>query len=183
MINVMDKEKDFFQSLFEKHGTPFSKQAKETLFAQGDCVQRVFALKQGEVRLVRYLESGLPLTIHRVSQGLIGEGALFSKTYHCSGLTMSDVEGWWMNKENVLALINADPKGLQMIGARLTQQLHRSRQLLEIRSLVGIDHQIDAYIACFGKPPNGKTLADELGVSPETIYRSQGWKRALLEQR
>ena len=176
MINVMDATKDFFRSLFENHGTPFSKRVKETLFAQGDRVQSVFALKQGEVRLVRHLENGLPLSIHRVSQGLVGEGALFSQTYHCSGVAMTDVSGWWMKKDCLLALLSADPTGLQMIGARLTQQLHRSRQLLEIRSIVGIDHQIDAYVNCFGKPSNGKSLADELGVSPETIYRSQGWK-------
>lgn len=180
MINVMDATKDFFQSLFEKHGTSFSKQVKETLFAQGDRVQFVFALKQGEIRLVRHLEHGLPLSIHRVTQGLVGEGALFSETYHCSAIALSDVSGWWMKKGSLLALINADPTGLQILGARLTQQLHRSRQLLEIRSLVGIDHQIDAYIGCFGILPNGKALADELGVSPETIYRSQSWKGVQL---
>lgn len=77
---------------------------------------------------------------------------------------------------SLLALLKADPTGLQMLGARLTQQLHRSRQLLEIRSLVGINHQIDAYVDYFGIPANGKAIANELGVSPETLYRSQSWK-------
>ena len=65
--------------------------AGRLLFRTGDPVLSLFLVISGELRLVRALPHGTPLTLQRAGPGtVLAEASLFAERYHCDAVASDD---------------------------------------------------------------------------------------------
>ena len=150
----------------------------EYLFRREDEVVGAFVLESGRVQLLRALESGGELILHRVHPGSsFAEAALFGDRYHCDCRSQAASRVAVYSKERVMSAVAADP-ALALAWARgLAEQVRDQRALLEVRSVASAAARIVAFLSLPGnaggvEPPSLRALAAELGLAEETVYRA-----------
>ncbi|WP_050626320.1 Crp/Fnr family transcriptional regulator [Bradyrhizobium viridifuturi] len=154
----------------------------EALFHRGDTVRRVYFVIRGAIHLVRHQASGTSLVIQRAGAGqIIAEASLFATKYHCHAVAMLPTAVWSVAKSELLSHISGDPNiGLTFVKA-LAHELQHSRFQVEVLSMKTVAARLDAWIEWNGGlPPKGEwvSLAAELAVSPEALYREISRRRA-----
>ncbi len=152
----------------------------EALFRQGDPANRVFMIERGRVRMVRHLASGEAVAVHTGRAGeLFAEGALFATAYQCDGLAPEAAVVLACAKANVLEAFAASPSlGLELL-ERVTQQLHATRALVELRDIRSAEMRVLRHLqlradAAGAVALEGRLLeaAAELGLTHEAYYRA-----------
>jgi len=154
-----------------------------TLFVQGDRVRALHLIETGNVHLVRHQIGGFALTLHRAGVGaVVAEASLFSDTYHCDAVAMQDTRTIAIAKPVIQRAMTDDPALAQNWAAYLAHEVQATRLRAEILALRTVAERLDAWLAMHGghMPPKGdwKSVAGEIGVSAEALYREMAKRRA-----
>jgi CRP-like cAMP-binding protein len=152
------------------------------VFSAGDAVRFLFVVLEGGVRLLRRQRGGTAVVLQRVRcNGLVAEASLFAQRYHCDALAQGPTLLARIPRARVLEQHLGDPRWLQAFAAQLASEVQRARARAELLSLRRVGDRLDAWCTLHGNaiPQRGGWVAwaDELGVTPEALYRELARRR------
>jgi CRP-like cAMP-binding protein len=156
--------------------------AGQFLFRQGDPIKQMFLVQSGEVRLSRFLENGNMIILQRATAlTVLAEASLFSPAYHCDGLCHQPAVVKAIAKRDVEARLQQDPSMSIALCAHLAHETQRARMKSEVIRLRTVSERLDAWLAWHDNrlPDKGNwhVIANEVGVSPEALYRELAKRR------
>jgi CRP-like cAMP-binding protein len=154
------------------------------LFRRGDPVTRLFFVVEGAVDLMRMHDSGQVLRLHRASAGtVLAEASIFSEAYHCDAVAPIPAQlisvsiGDWKRR------LADDPQLAGVWTRYLSRQVQDARVRCEMLSLRRVSDRLDLWLASKGQSkPKGSSwalVAEEIGVSPEALYRELAKRKSL----
>jgi CRP-like cAMP-binding protein len=157
----------------------------EFLFRQGDDVRLLYLIEAGEAHLVRPRMDGFVLTLQRAGAGaVLAEASLFSERYHCDAVAVKPARTLTIAKSTIKAKLSLSPAFAEAWSGFLAQEVQATRLRAEILALRTVAERLDAWIAFNdGRLPakgDWKTLATEIGVSPEALYREKARRRKAI---
>lgn len=146
------------------------------LFQQGDKVEALFLVLSGELRLIRYQADGSSIILQRAqADNVLAEASLYSTHYHCHALAHQPTTVYVLPKTTVRQHLQTDRELAQHWSSYLAREVQQARFRSELFSLKTVAARLDAWLSWSGQalPVKGewKTLAEQLGVSPEALYR------------
>ena len=150
----------------------------ELLFRQGKKPTQMFYVTSGEVVLQRLGRQGESVVLQRTRRGFIGEASLDSVRYHCDAVVTISGEVVAVPLEAIKHALAADSGFAGRWIAMLIQEVKRLRAQCERLSLKGVKERLLHLIETEGSqgrfPLGGglKSMAAELGVSHEALYRA-----------
>ena len=156
--------------------TAFSKGSR--LFVTGQKPQWMFFVLNGEVTLERLSERGNPVVLQRTRHGFVSEASLQSAHYHCDAIAVTNAD---VVQIPLTALAHALAQDAEF-GSRwirmLNLEVKRLRLQCERLSMKSVKDRILHLLQTEGR--NGvyevntglKSLAGELGVTHEALYRT-----------
>lgn len=157
---------------------PQAVEAGQGLFARGAVPERVFWVERGEVRLQRASADGRMIVLQRVRQGFLAEASLQAAAYHCDAWVAHAGLVWSFPRPHLLsALAGSNALALWWAG-RLAQQLRDARLRCERLALHSARERVLHALETEGQrgvltlPALRKDWADELGLTPEALYRT-----------
>lgn len=143
------------------------------LFRRSDTVSCIYYLVAGEVRLLRYGSDGSEIVIHRVFSGeSFAEASLFSDTYHCDALVSVSCELIRIEKNEVLKLLQNDPKFAVSLTSHLAKQVQSYRRLIELHAIKGAEQRVLVAVNEQRLQGNIKAFASQIGLTHEATYRA-----------
>lgn len=150
--------------------------AGEVLFSAGQPVKNVYVVLKGSVRLVRRQASGSAVVLQRATAGdLLAEASLFAARYHCDAVADTPTQVARVAISEVRRLQSEDPRWLTDLAVHLAREVQEARARAEVLSLKTVRERLEGWRALHGSeiPPRGRwlELAQEIGVSPEALYR------------
>lgn len=156
--------------------------AGQLLFAQGDKVEVLHLIEAGRVRLLRHLNDGLALTIHHASAGaILAEASVFSETYHCDAEASAPTRTLCLAKQDVRAAMVHDDALMLAWAGYLAHEVQAARFRAETLAIKTVAQRLDVWLASHRRalPDKGEwhTLATEIGVSAEALYRELAKRR------
>ena len=180
MIAVMFAEIDPFLSDLRFHPRTFG--PNESVFHLGDPVRVVHFVESGSIQLVRHQKVGAVLLLQRAGPGsVLAEASLYSSAYHCDAISLGDATTRAYSKADLKRLLGQNRDFSEAWARRLSQELQSARLHAEILSLKTVAERLDAWLAWKDGilPVKGerKSLASQLGVSPEALYREIARRR------
>ncbi len=154
----------------------------EFLFRKGDDVLSLHLIEEGEVHLVRHQVDGFALTLQRAGAGaILAEASLFSEFYHCDAVAVKSARTHLVRKLTIRDEIARDASFAEAWSAFLAREVQSTRLRAEILSLRTVAERLDAWIAstegCLPVKGEWKTIAAEIGTSPEALYRELSKRR------
>lgn len=154
----------------------------DVLFRQDDDVRVLHLVAEGEVHLVRHLAHGLSLTLHRSGAGsILAEASLFSDRYHCGAVAARPTRTLSVPMTKIREALSAGGEFAVAWARFLAGEVQSARLRAEILALRTVGERLDAWLAAnAGRlPPRGewKTVAAEIAVSPEALYRELARRR------
>ena len=150
--------------------------AADTLFRAGDPVKCLYLVVSGALRLTRMLPHGAELILQRAEPGaIVAETSLFADRYCCDAIATETSLIRAVRVPAVHAALREDSRLLWEWVHHMAREVQQARARAEILSLKKVAHRIDGWRALNDGvlPPKGRwrQLADEIGVSPEALYR------------
>lgn len=150
--------------------------AGQHIFNQGDAITWLYLMRVGRIHLVRHQADGNVAVLQRASPGMVlAEASVFSSRYHCDAVAVTNSEALIVPVNSVRRLLRSDHAFGETWASYLSHQLQQARKRAEIASLQTVAARLNAWLAWSDGllPSKGewKTLADEIGVSPEALYR------------
>lgn len=154
----------------------------QSLFHRGDTVTEMHFVLAGSVHLVRLQSDGSVLILQRAGPGtILAEASLYSRTYHCDAVAFGAAETRAYAKSGFKKLLAKSAEFSDVWAGYLAHELQSARLRSEILSLKTVAGRLDAWIAWNGgNPPSRgewKLVANEIGVSPEALYRETARRR------
>lgn len=174
MISIMSETLiEMLQALGGRH-RQFD--AGRFLFHAGDPVRHLFVVEAGEVHLLRHRPDGASLVLQRAAAGsLLAEASLFAEQYHCDAVAVRPGRALAVDRRAVRAAFANDVKLADEWSRYLAQEVQATRARAELLALRTVAERLDAWLASRAGvlPPRGgwKSLASEIAVSPEALYR------------
>jgi CRP/FNR family transcriptional regulator, dissimilatory nitrate respiration regulator len=155
---------------------------REVLFRVDDTVRALFIVESGVVQLIRPLPHGGEVTLQRATAGkLLAEASIFSRRYHCDAVAVEDSELRSVPMRAIHEELRTNQDLNSAVMGHLAHELQRARSHAEILALKTVKDRIAAWQTFHGReiPPKGqwRTLATEIGVSSEALYRELASKR------
>lgn len=152
------------------------------LFERDDPVVSVFRIISGEVHLMRRQQDGAAFILQRAGSGdLLAEASITAKTYHCGAVTTKPTVLAVFSRGDVQRMISEDPDAVAAFVTHLAREVREARLRAEIVSLKRVSERLDAWLAWHDGtlPAKGSwhRIADEIGVSPEALYRELARRR------
>lgn len=150
----------------------------ERLFATGARPTHMFHVAEGEVVLERPGPQGASTVLQRARRGFVGEASLQSTRYHCDAQVLADT---LVTRVPVAALRQAlagDPAFAMRWVAMLNAELRRLRLQCERLSLNRVQDRVlhlldtEGELGRYPVRAGLKSLAGELGVTHEALYRA-----------
>jgi CRP-like cAMP-binding protein len=171
MISVMSAE--LFTSL---RGTERVFAPGAAVFHRGDAVERLHIIKSGTVRLLRHQQDGHPVVLQRACRGdILAEASVFSAHYHCDAIVLTGAVTEAFAVVDIRRLLEADIDFCRRWAASMSHQLQTARRRAELMSLRTVSERLDFWLVWNegGLSEKGlwKDVAEEIGVSPEALYR------------
>jgi CRP-like cAMP-binding protein len=154
------------------------------LFQTGKKPQWMFYVMQGEVTLERHSAQGDPVVLQRTQHGFVSEASLQSPKYHCDGRVVANSEIIQIPLSALADALNSDSAFAARWIRMLNQEVKRLRLQCERLSMKSVKDRVLHLIHTEGKNSQYqvttglKSLAGELGVTHEALYRTL----AALEQ-
>ena len=143
------------------------------LFSQGDATRGVYFLCEGRVNLIRHTEDGHQILIHRANAGAtFAEASLFSDTYHCDACVITNSVVIECSRSRLLNLYERESGFALAMSQRFSHQVQHSRRHIEILSIRNAQERVYRAVVAGLLVGSVNVLADEIGLSPETVYRS-----------
>ena len=157
--------------------------AGERLFHRGEPVIRLYVVTAGGVMLQRDTIDGNRLILQRALPGdVLAEASLHATRYHCDACadTASTVRS--LSLTTAHDSLRNDPALASAWASMLALELQRSRSQTEILRLRSVAGRLDAWLALGDRalPVRGqqRAIAEQIGVSPEALYRELARRRA-----
>ena len=151
------------------------------LFHQGDPVVSMFLIESGEARLLRRQRGGGAIVLQRAMAGsFLAEASLFTTRYHCDAAATIRVSARLVSRIAMRKLFEDDPAFAAAWASHLADEVRSARLRAEILAFKTVAQRLGAWIAAKGEfPPKGtwKTVAQEIGTSPESLYREIARRR------
>lgn len=152
------------------------------LFHQGDPVRSIYIVKAGLIELIRHQKDGTSIILQRASTGMIiAEASMYSENYHCDGVAGKALEVMELPKTTFLQRLHGDEVFSNAWSAYLAKEVQSARLRSEILSLKTVAERLDAWLAWqedrLPKKGSWKTVASQIGVSPEALYRELARRR------
>ena len=138
----------------------------------------MFYVVSGEVSLERIGLQGEAVVLQRTRTGLVSEASLKVSHYHCNALAVGDTLAIKLPILAVAHWLDHDPEFASRWISMLNHEVHRLRMHCERLSMKSVKDRLLHLIQTEGKDghygtPSGlKTLAGELGVTHEALYRT-----------
>jgi CRP/FNR family transcriptional regulator, dissimilatory nitrate respiration regulator len=154
----------------------------QRVFGVGEPVRYLFVVREGVVKMVRRHLSGAALVLQRVPRdALVAEASLFAQRYHCEAVAEGPTRVARIPKAAVLQQSMQDVRWLQDYAVHLASEVQRARGRAELLSFRRVGERLDAWFTLNGSemPERGRwaAWADELGVTPEALYRELARRR------
>jgi len=148
----------------------------QPLFHRGDPVKDVHIVLAGSVHLVRHQADGSVLILQRAGPGsVLAEASLYSEVYHCDAVAFSSADTRMYAKASLRKLLAINPGFGDVWAGYLAHELQGARLRAEVLSLRTVAERLDAWTAWNGgmipKKGERKLIANQIGVSPEALYR------------
>lgn len=149
----------------------------DRVFLAGEKPVWMFYVISGEVTLERGGMQGEPVVLQRTRQGFISEASLKVSRYHCDAVAMTDTHVIKVPIKILTQTLDQDPAFASRWISMLNAEVRRLRLHLERLNMKSIRDRLIHLIETEGKDgkfpiPSGlKTLAGELGVTHEALYR------------
>jgi len=148
----------------------------EYLFHLGDPVRLMYFVVTGMVHLTRTQSDGSMLVLHRAGAGsFLAEASFCSERYHCDAVVVEETQARAYVAAEFRAYLRTSPDFADVWARHLAHELQIARLHAEILSLKTVAQRLDAWIGWRGGalPRKGewRTIANEIGVSPEALYR------------
>ncbi|WP_171892208.1 Crp/Fnr family transcriptional regulator [Mesorhizobium erdmanii] len=151
------------------------------VFHLGDPVRCVHVVRSGVVHLVRHQDNGSALILQRAGpNSILAEASLYSASYHCAAQAEIAAVTWAIPRTGLLARIENDTELAIAWARHLAHEVQQARLQSEILSLKTVAARLDAWVSWHGSLPargHWSTLAHEIGVSPEALYREIALRR------
>jgi CRP-like cAMP-binding protein len=148
------------------------------LFHAGQRPSHMFWVHEGQVVLERPATSGSSVVLQRTLRGFVSEASLQSARYHCDASVVIDARITRVPVPLLLQALKTDADfSLRWIGM-LNQEVRRLRLQCERLSLKGVQARVLHWLetegtqGCCAVTAGYKSLAAELGVSHEALYRA-----------
>ncbi len=148
----------------------------ETLFHRGDAIHMLFLVAEGYVHLMRFQADGNGAVLQRAGpMTVLAEASVFSDQYHCDAVAMMAGRVLLVPMMTVRQLLEREPVFARGWMSHVSGELQKVRTRAEILALRSVGARLDAWTAFNDGQlsPKGqwKSLAEEIGVSPEALYR------------
>lgn len=148
------------------------------LFQSGKKPVWMFFVLNGEVTLERLSQQGDPVVLQRTRHGFVSEASLQSSKYHCDARAVANSEIIQIPLQALADALNIDTAFAGRWISMLNQEVKRLRLQSERLSMKSVKERVLHLIHTEGK--NGKfqvntglkSLANELGVTHEALYRT-----------
>lgn len=148
------------------------------LFQTGKKPQWMFFVVNGEVTLERLSQQGDPVVLQRTRHGFVSEASLQSAKYHCDARVVANADIIQIPIQSLAEALATDTGFSARWISMLNQEVKRLRLQCERLSLKSVKDRVLHLIHTEGK--NGqylvntglKSLAGELGVTHEALYRT-----------
>jgi CRP-like cAMP-binding protein len=151
------------------------------LFHQGDPVVSMFLIESGEAHLLRRQRNGGAIVLQRALPGsFLAEASLFTARYHCDATAATRVSARLISRRAMRKLFENDPAFAAAWASHLADEVRSARLRAEILAFKTVAERLGAWMAAKGEfPPKGtwKTVAQEIGTSPESLYREIARRR------
>jgi CRP-like cAMP-binding protein len=151
------------------------------LFHQGDAIVSMFLIEAGEARLLRRQRDGSALVLQRALPGsFLAEASLFTASYHCDATATTRLSARLISRNAMRKLFESDLAFAAAWASHLAGEVRSARLRSEILALRTVAERLDAWTAATGEfPPKGtwKSVAQEIGTSPEALYREIAQRR------
>ncbi|HHP7230343.1 MAG TPA: Crp/Fnr family transcriptional regulator [Xenococcaceae cyanobacterium] len=155
--------------------------AAQVLFHYRDPAEYIFVLEVGRIRLVRYTCEGnlVVFQIVRATESF-AESALFTNLYYCNAIAEVPSRVIAYPKTVVAEVLPNNPDLALTLLRRFDRKSQSLKQLLELRSIRSARDRLLQYLLFSVSPEETtivfdrsyKDIATELGLSPETLYRT-----------
>lgn len=150
----------------------------QRLFLTGKVPQWMFFVTSGEVSLERTGIQGEPVVLQRTRMGFVSEASLRVARYHCDAVAITDTSVIKLPVREIRSVLDQDPEFAGRWIGMLNSEVMRLRLRCERLSMKSVRDRVLHLIQTEGKDghysvPSGlKTLAGELGVTHEALYRT-----------
>lgn len=146
------------------------------VFHRGDAVERLHLVRSGTIRLLRHQQDGQPVVLQRARRGaILAEACVFSSHYHCDAVALTECLTEAYAVADIRRLLKTDIDFCRAWAASMSHQLQAARRRAELMSLRTVSERLDFWLVWNegGLPEKGlwKDVAEEIGVSPEALYR------------
>ena len=154
------------------------------LFATGARPAHLFFMERGEAVLERPGLHGELVVLQRTRRGFIGEASLQFERYHCDARVLTDAHLIRVPVAALRAALASDPAFASRWIGMLNREVRRLRLQCERLALHRVQDRVlhllvtEGEAGCYPVPGGLKSLAAELGVTHEALYRAL----AALEQ-
>jgi CRP-like cAMP-binding protein len=148
------------------------------VFLAGKMPAWMFYVVSGEVTLERTGLHGEPVVLQRTRQGFVSEASLKVARYHCDAVAIADTQVIQVPVKALTLALDTDPAFASRWISMLNAEVRRLRLHLERLNMKSIRDRVLHLIETEGQQghypvPSGlKTLAGELGVTHEALYRA-----------
>ena len=180
MIDIMSTRLTKLLTKFRSTERAFD--AGAFVFHQDDPVRKIFCVAIGSIHLVRHQIDGSSIVLQRAAPGaIVAEASVFAKRYHCDAVAQAPTRALAFDRKSLLQRLATDSTLAEAWAAHLAEEVQSVRARAEILSLKTVAARLDAWIVANrrGLPIKGewKTVAEEIGVSPEALYREMAKRR------
>jgi CRP-like cAMP-binding protein len=156
--------------------------AGKRIFRRGDKILSLHQVLDGNVHLVRHNIGGRALVLQRATgRAILAEASVFADRYHCDAVAALPTRTRAIAKSVLCAAFARDPILARAWTEHLAREVQAARLRAEILSLRTVAERLDAWIAMNARqfPTKGhwKTVAEEIGTSPEAFYREIAKRR------
>lgn len=186
-IAMNEKPSDHQDSVLQSLPRPVIEQGRlehlgknQYLFHCGEPIDRLYLVLEGELRAIRHQADGQKAIMMRAGPGeFFAAASLCLDSFPCDGLAPVDTRLWSIPKSQFNHLLATSAELGQRFSLALAREIKKQCGRVERLRLQTARERILHYISC--ETEDGKTLqlatslstwADELGVEPESLYRS-----------
>ncbi len=153
------------------------------LFHQDDSIHFVYFVEQGQIELTRFQPDGTALVLQRAGSGdIIAEASVYSESYHCDAIASIFSQVFFVPKSTFLGLIETESL-CRAWSNHLAREMQSARYRAELLSRKTVSERLSSWLDWPGNklPEKGewKGLAQQIGVSPEALYREMAKRKKL----
>ena len=181
MIEIMSNQLELHLQSLRAQKLVFG--PSQYLFHLGDPVRLMYFVVTGMVHLTRTQRDGSMLVLHQASpDSILAEASFCSEHYHCDAVAVGETHALAYAVAEFRAYLRSSPEFADVWARHLAHELQIARLHAEILSLKTVTQRLDAWIGWRGgalpRKGDGRTIANEIGVSPEALYREIAKRRA-----